>query len=181
MALENKPERFIVRDSRISDLGAIQSIYADEVLHGVATFEEVAPDAHALGLRRQEVLDGGFFHLVAERQGTVVGFAYTGPHRPRPAYRYTVEDSVYVAKGHRGEGIGKLLLDALIKRCDGGIWRQMVAVIGDTANTGSIRLHEGLGFRKVGVLSSVGFKHGRWVDTVIMQRPLNEGDGTQPV
>jgi len=169
-----------VRNSTEADLDAIQNIYSHEVLHGLATFEEVPPSAAELGNRRNEVLNLGLPYLVAELDGQVVGYSYANNHRPRPAYRNSIENSVYVAKDVHGRGIGKALLSALIKRCETGTWRQMVAVIGDSGNAGSIGLHERLGFRHVGVLNSVGFKLGRWVDTVIMQRALNDGDGTLP-
>ncbi|WP_305985163.1 GNAT family N-acetyltransferase [Roseibium sp. MMSF_3544] len=130
--------------------------------------------------RRQSVLDLGLPHLVAERDGKIVGFAYASHHRPRPAYSFTVENSVYVAEDARGTGFGKMLMSALIHECERGPWRQVVAVIGDSQNAKSIALHRSLGFRQVGILQSVGFKLGRWVDTVIMQRALNDGGRTIP-
>ena len=168
--------RKTVRASRESDLEDIRRIYAHEVLCGLATFECSAPDLEEVAKRRQGVLALGLPHLVAELEGEIVGFAYASRHRPRPAYNHTVENSVYVAEGLRGTGTGKMLLSALIAECERGPWRQMVAVIGDSGNAGSIGLHTSLGFRQVGILQSVGFKLGRWVDTVIMQRTLKEGD-----
>ena len=162
--------RVLVRDATVADMPAIQAIYQREVLHGLASFEEVPPDSDELSARRQTVLDLGLPYLVAEWQGRVAGYSYATVYRPRPAYRHTVEDSVYVADGMRGLGIGRALLDALISRCEHGPWCQMVAVIGDIGNSGSIILHERLGVRRVGVLKAVGFKLGRWGDPVRMQR-----------
>ena len=170
----------IVRASTDGDLEAIRRIYAHEVFHGLSTFEEYAPDLQEMSKRRQGVLALGLPHLVAELDGEILGFAYASRHRPRPAYNHTIENSVYVAENKREVGAGKMLLEALIAECERGRWRQMVAVIGDSGNAGSIALHTSLGFRQVGILQSVGFKLGRWVDTVIMQRPLNDGDDTLP-
>jgi L-amino acid N-acyltransferase YncA len=169
-----------IRPSRPGDLAALCAIYAHHVRHGLATFEEAPPDVAELGRRRAELLARGLPHLVAELDGVVVGYAYAGPYRPRPAYRHTVEDSVYIAPGHLGRGAGRALLAQLIAACAAAGYRQMVAVIGDSANAPSIGLHAALGFRQVGVLRSVGFKLGRWVDTVLMQRPLGPGDAELP-
>ncbi len=168
----------LVRDSDRRDLPAIQAIYEYEVLHGLATFEEVPPDAAELGTRRQAILDMGLPYLVAEIDGQVLGYAYAGAYRARPAYRNTIEDSVYVSETARGRGIGQALLGALIARCETGWRRQMVAVIGNSANRGSVELHRRLGFEEVGTLRAVGFKHGQWVDTVYMQRALGPGSDT---
>ena len=170
----------IVRDAEDADMPAIRTICAREVLHGLASFEEVPPTADALLSRRQGVRSLGLPYLTAELDGRIVGYSYATTYRPRPAYRNTVEDSVYVAEGMHGRGIGRALLTALIARCETGPWRQMVAVIGNGGNAGSIALHERLGFRTVGTLEGVGFKLGRWVDTVLMQRPLGAGGGTPP-
>ena len=170
----------IVRDTKDADMPAIQTICAYEALHGLASFEEVPPTADELRSRRRGVVGLGLPYLTAELDGRVVGYSYATTFRPRPAYRDTVEDSVYVAEGMHGQGIGRALLTALIARCETGPWRQMVAVIGNGANAGSIALHEGLGFRTVGTLEAVGFKLGRWVDTVLMQRPLGAGSGAPP-
>ncbi len=164
--------RVAVRDAAAADFAAIQSIYAHEVLHGLATFEESPPSAAELLARRDSVLDLGLPYLVAELDGRVVGYAYASAYRPRPAYRNTVEDSVYVAPGMHGRGVGGALLTALVERCSKGTWRQMIAIIGNSGNAGSIALHDRAGFCRVGTLEAVGFKLGRWVDTVIMQRPL---------
>jgi phosphinothricin acetyltransferase len=173
-------QQVIVRDAQSEDMAAIQAIYAHHVLYGLATFEEVPPSVGEMAARRAGVLERGLPYLVAEIDGTVVGYSYATAYRPRPAYRYTIEDSVYVAEGLGGRGIGHALLSALIARCEAGPWRQMLAVIGNSGNAGSIALHRRLGFQPVGTLTSVGFKLGRWVDTVLMQRPLGLGNATQP-
>lgn len=170
-----------VRDSRDSDLPAIQEIYAHHVRHGLASFEEEAPDVEQLRTRRADVLARGLPYLVAEQDGTVVGYTYATLYRTRSAYRFTLENSVYVRDGLAGRGIGRVLLSALIGRCERGPWRQMIAVIGDSANAASIGLHASLGFRHAGVLRAVGFKFGRWVDSVLMQRDLGAGDSQDPV
>ena len=161
-------------------MAAVQAIYAHYVLHGLATFEEVPPSVAELLSRRASVLELGLPFLIAELNGQVAGYSYATSYRLRPAYRYTIEDSVYVARGLGGHGIGSALLTALVARCEAGPWRQMLAVIGDSGNGGSIALHARLGFQPVGTLTSVGFKLGRWVDTVLMQRPLGSGDATLP-
>jgi phosphinothricin acetyltransferase len=170
----------LVRPSRAADVPSIAAIYAHHVRHGLASFEIEPPAIEEMARRRTETLARGLPYLVAEAEGRVVGYAYAGPYRARPAYRYTVEDSVYVAPDQVGRGIGRLLLPAVIDACGGAGYRQMVAVIGDSGNAASIRLHEAFGFRRVGLLPSVGFKLGRWVDSVLMQRPLGEGDATPP-
>jgi phosphinothricin acetyltransferase len=172
-----------VRAAEADDVPAIQAIYAHHVLHGIASFEEEPPDHAEMSRRRADVLARGLPYLVAEDRpgsGAILGFAYAGPYRARPAYRYALEDSVYVLPGKGGRGIGSALLGALIERCAALGYRQMIAVIGDSANASSIRLHARHGFRNVGVLASVGFKHGRWVDSVFMQRALGPGDETLP-
>lgn len=169
-----------VRDSEPSDLAAVQAIYAHHVLYGLASFEEIPPGVDEISARRQAVLAAGLPHIVAEEDGRVVGYSYATAYRPRPAYRHTVEDSVYVADGLAGRGFGAALLTVLIARCEAGPWRQMIAVIGDTANHGSIALHRRHGFGEAGTLRAVGFKFGRWVDSVLMQRPLGDGDGSLP-
>jgi phosphinothricin acetyltransferase len=170
----------VVRDSVATDLPAIQRIYAHHVLHGFASFEEVPPDIAELGRRRDDILARGLPHLVVERDGAVHAFAYAGPYRLRTAYRYTVEDSVYVARDAIGQGLGRAALTEVIRRATALGMRHMVAVIGDSGNSASIRLHEALGFRRAAVLQSIGFKLGRWVDSVIMQRSLGLGDGELP-
>lgn len=170
----------VVRDAGEADMAAVQAIYMHHVLHGLATFEEVPPAVDELLARRAAVLALRLPYLVAERAGRIVGYSYATAYRARPAYRHTVEDSVYVGEGLGGQGIGSALLAALIERCDAGPWRQMIAVIGDSGNTASIALHRRMGFRPAGSLESVGFKLGRWVDTVFMQRPLGPGATTLP-
>jgi len=170
----------LVRDAAETDMQAIQAIYAHHVLHGLATFEEVPPAVLDMTERRAAVLNAGLPYLAAELDGRLVGYAYATAYRPRPAYRHTIEDSIYVAHGLGRRGIGGALLRALIARCEHGPWRQMLAVIGNSGNEGSIALHRGLGFQPIGTLHAVGFKLGRWVDTVLMQRALGEGDRSMP-
>jgi len=161
-----------VRDAAEADLPAVQAIYAHHVLHGLASFEEEPPGVDEIAARRATVLRLGLPYLAAELEGEVVGYSYAGTYRPRPAYRFTVENSVYVRDGLAGRGVGKALLVELIARCEAGPWRQMLAVIGDRDNRASIALHRSCGFRAIGVLEAVGHKHGRWVDSVLMQRAL---------
>lgn len=170
----------LVRDAKDIDVPAIQAIYAHYVLHGLATFEEVPPSVTELAGRRAAVIDAGLPYLVAEREGRVVGYAYAASYRSRPAYRYTIEDSIYVADGLGGGGIGSALLASLLARCEIGPWRQMLAVIGNSGNAGSIALHRKLGFAPVGTFTAVGFKLGQWVDTVLMQRALGDGAASRP-
>jgi phosphinothricin acetyltransferase len=170
----------VVRDATEIDMAAIQAIYAGHVLHGSASFEETPPSVTEMCARRSAVLALGLPYLAAEVEGRVVGYSYATSYRARPAYRYTIEDSVYLGEGFGGRGIGTLLLRELIARCERGAWRQMIAVIGDSANAGSIALHRSLGFAHTGTLRSVGFKFGRWVDSVVMQRALGEGDRSAP-
>jgi len=161
-----------IRDSESSDMPSVQAIYAEQVLHGNASFEEEPPSIEAMETRRQGILALKFPYVVAECNHTVVGYAYVGQYRTRSAYRFTVEDTVYVHQHHRGQGIGKLLLLHLIERCTAAGFREMIGIAGDSANVGSVRLHQACGFRVVGTLEGVGFKHQQWLDTVIMQRAL---------
>lgn len=161
-----------VRDATEADLSAVQAIYAHHVLHGLASFEEEPPAVEEIAARRASVLKLGLPYLAAELDGEVVGYSYASSYRPRAAYRFTVENSVYVRDGLAGHGIGKALLVELISRCEAGSWRQMLAVIGNRENHASIALHRGCGFRIVGILEAVGRKHGQWVDSVLMQRAL---------
>ncbi|HEV8333540.1 MAG TPA: GNAT family N-acetyltransferase [Steroidobacteraceae bacterium] len=170
----------LVRDANETDMSAVADIYAKHVLHGLASFEEVPPSLDEMKSRRAGVLKLGLPYLVAELDGHVVGYSYATFYRARPAYRYTVEDSVYVADGLHGRGIGTVLLAELIARCERGPWRQMLAVIGDSDNAPSIALHRRMGFTSCGTLASVGFKLGRWVDSVFMQRALGPGDSQKP-
>jgi L-amino acid N-acyltransferase YncA len=170
----------LVRDATDTDMSAVTNIYAQHVLHGLASFEETPPPLDEMQSRRAGVLKLGLPYLVAELDGRIVGYSYATLYRTRPAYRYTIEDSVYVADGMHGRGIGTALLAELIARCEQGPWRQMLAVIGDSGNAGSIALHRRMGFTPAGHLRSVGFKLGRWVDSVFMQRPLGAGDSVHP-
>jgi len=169
-----------VRAAAQGDLAAIQAIYAHHVLHGLATFEEVAPGVEEMRRRQQDVSGRGLPYLVGEERGEILGYGYCAPYRARSAYRYALEDSVYIKDGHLGKGIGTRILSELIRICEGLGYRQVIAVIGDSANTGSIALHARLGFLRVGTLRSTGYKFGRWVDSVLMQRPLGAGDGAPP-
>ena len=170
----------VVRDAAEADLGAVARIYAHYVERALATFEEIPPTREEMLARRRKALESGAPYLVAEIDGEVVGYCYAAPYHARPAYRHTLEDSVYVAPELGGRGVGGALLRALLARCEAGPWRQMVAIIGDSGNLASIALHRRCGFEPVGTLRSVGFKLGRWVDTPIMQRALGPGDSRLP-
>lgn len=174
------PNSLVIRSASESDIPAIQAIYGHHVLHGLASFEEAAPSLEEMRARFRSVIALGLPYVAAEIDGRVAGYCYAAPYRARPAYRYTVEDSVYVAEGFTRRGVGVALLHELIARCEAGPWRQMLAVIGDSANAGSIALHRGCGFAVIGTLPSVGFKFGRWVDSVLMQRSLSAGDRRAP-
>ncbi|WP_149536644.1 GNAT family N-acetyltransferase [Siccirubricoccus phaeus] len=170
-----------IRPSADADVAAIAAIYGHHVLHGTASFETEPPGEEEMRRRWADVLARGLPYLVAEDgDGTVLGYAYASAYRPRAAYRNTVEDSVYVRHDIVGRGVGRLLLAGLIARCEALGLRQMVAVVGDSANLASVRLHEAFGFRLIGRLSAVGRKHGRWLDSVLLQRTLGEGDRTDP-
>jgi L-amino acid N-acyltransferase YncA len=169
-----------IRDSRDDDVAAITAIYGHHVLHGVASFEEEPPSAGEIARRRGAIVAAGLPYLVAEREGEVVGYCYAGPFRPRIGYRFTLEDSVYVAPSEVGRGIGRALMRPLIERCGELGYRQMVAVIGGRETVASIRLHEAMGFAHQGVLEAVGFKFGRWIDIIMMQRALGPGAETLP-
>ena len=173
--------RFVIRPTVSADIDAIAAIYGDAVATGTASYELDPPDPAEM-LRRWEALaTSGYPHVVAEAVTGIAGFAYAGPYRPRPAYRSTVEDSVYVDRRHQGRGIGRALLAGVIERCEAQGFRQMIAVIGDgTRHEASTRLHAACGFRQVGVLQGSGFKQGRWLDTVLMQRALGAGSTTPP-
>ena len=171
---------FAIRPAVLGDIPAITLIYAHAVQHGTASFELEPPNEEEMARRMQALLDNDYPYVVATESGAVLGYAYAGPYRARPAYRWTIEDSVYVAPQAQGRGIGRLLLDALIKDAEARGFRQMIAVIGDSNQTASIRLHAAAGFRNVGTLQSVGFKFERWLDTVLMQRALGPGDQAAP-
>jgi len=176
-----KPE-VTIRDAQPGDLPRIREIYVHHVLHGLASFEETPPDLDEMTRRYQATRARGLPYLAAEDTETqdLLGYAYAGPYRPRPAYRFTVENSVYVAPGLEGRGVGRRLLERLIEDCTALGLRQMIAVIGDSGHLPSIAFHEALGFTRIGLLRSVGFKFDRWVDSVILQRALGGGGETPP-
>jgi phosphinothricin acetyltransferase len=169
-----------IRPATMADARALAAIYGHHVLHGFGTFEEIAPSTEEMGRRLSAVLGYGLPYLVAEIDGAVAGFAYASPFRTRAAYRYTVEDTVYIAPDRMGQGIGKALLTAVIGGAEALGLRQMVAMIGDSGNAGSIGVHRSCGFEPSGVLRGLGFKAGRWVDVVTMQRVLNSGVDSAP-
>lgn len=169
-----------LRDATEADVAAIQTIYAHHVLNGVATFEMTPPSVEEMLARFRGIRSQDMPYLVACRGEQLVGYCYVSTYRARPAYRYTVEDSIYLAPDQHGQGLGKLLLQALIARCETGPWRQMVAVISGEGSDASIALHQKLGFTTAGTLRSVGYKHERWIDTVMMQRELGAGATQAP-
>lgn len=171
----------LIRPAHDEDLNAITAIYADAVLHGTASFEIEPPDCAEMASRRTALIEKGFPYLVAERANRIVGYAYAGPYRPRPAYAFTVEDSIYVASDAHRSGAGRALLSSLIHLCEEKGFRQMVAVIGDSRSTPSIGLHQSLGFIPIGTVRHVGFKKGRWLDQVIMQKSLGAGATSAPI
>ena len=170
----------LVRPAAPQDLPAIQSIYGYHVLHGLASFEEEAPPLAGMRRRFEDVTGRGLPYLVAEDQGELLGYGYCALYRARSAYRFTLEDSIYVKHGQQGKGIGRALLAELIVRCEALNYRQLIAVIGDSGNAASIAVRVSLGFVRAGNLLSTGYKFGRWVDSVLMQRPLGKGDGSRP-
>ncbi|MCC6471138.1 MAG: N-acetyltransferase [Alphaproteobacteria bacterium] len=175
------PAAVAVRDAGLDDLPAVAAIYGHHVLYGLGSFEEQPPDLAEITKRFRAVAEAGLPYLVATLDGKVAGYAYAGPFRPRPAYRHTVENSVYVAPGMDGRGIGRALLAALVERCTALGRRQMVAVIGGAyENAGSARVHAALGFKEAALLRAVGWKFGRWVDVLMMQRPLGPGSDLPP-
>ena len=170
----------VIRPATAGDAEALAAIYGHHVVHGVGTFEEAPPSPEEMAVRLAAVQARGLPYLVAEEDGAVVALAYAGPFRLRAAYHYTVEDSVYVAPGHQGRGLGKRVLAEVIQACEALGLRQMVALIGDSGNAGSVGVHMALGFRHQGVMQGVGYKAGRWLDVVIMQLDLNDGTETTP-
>ena len=170
----------VIRPSREGDVGQIAAIYRHHVLHGLASFEEIPPDANELAARRHDILARGLPYLVAERSRRVLGYCYAGPYRLRSAYRFTLEDSIYIDQAEVGRGLGRGLLTTLLDRCAELGYRQMVAVIGGSDTWPSIRLHAALGFARIGTLPAVGFKFGGWVDIVLMQRALGLGATATP-
>ena len=165
----------LTRAAQPTDIAAVTAIYAHAVTYGTASFETVAPDIAEMMRRYEKLRAGAYPYIVAQCADAVIGYAYAGPYRERAAYRWSLETSIYVAPQFHGRGVGRTLLDTLIREAERGGFRQMIAVIGDSANMSSIRLHAAAGFRLVGTLDSVGFKFGRWLDSVLMQRPLGEG------
>jgi len=170
----------IIRGAESRDAAALAAIYGHHVLHGLGTFEEDAPAEDEMDRRRVAIANHGLPYLVAEAEGRVLGYAYASPFRQRPGYRFTVEDSVYVAPDALGKGIGRAVLSAVLQQCEALGLRQVMAVIGDSGNTASIGLHRALGFADAGLGRGLGFKFGRWVDIVFMQKPLNGGEGRAP-
>ena len=173
-------ETITIRPSDDADIEAITAIYGHHVLHGSASFETERPSVEEIRRRRSAMRQNGFPYLVAEEGSEIIGYAYAGSYRPRAAYRDTVENSVYLRADRIGRGTGQRLLSTLVAECETLGFRQMIAVVGDSANVASIRLHERCGFRLVGVLKAVGYKHGRWLDTVLLQRILGRGSETAP-
>jgi L-amino acid N-acyltransferase YncA len=170
-----------IRPSEDCDVAAIAAIYRYHVLHGIASFEDEPPEPGEIAQRRAEIIARGLPYLVAECGGRVLGYSYASPYRTRSAYRYAVEDSIYIDRDQLGRGIGRTLLSQVIERCVALGYRQMVAVIGGREQWPSIRLHRRLGFVEIGTLQAIGFKFGGWVDTVLMQRPLGDGATTPPI
>jgi phosphinothricin acetyltransferase len=169
-----------IRAAEAPDLTYVTEIYEHAVRYGTATFELIPPDLAEMTRRFGALTDGGFPYFVASLEGRVIGYAYAGPYRPRPAYRFTVENSVYLQPAIHRRGIGLQLLQRLITECEARGYRQMIAVIGDSANAGSIGVHTRCGFQMIGTHPNVGFKFGRWLDTVMMQRALGVGAATLP-
>jgi L-amino acid N-acyltransferase YncA len=170
----------LIRAADLRDVAAITRIYADAVNNGTATFELEPPVEAEMARRQKALLADNYPYVVAERSGMVAGYAYVSHFHTRPAYRWSVEDSIYIDPQFHGQGLGRLLITRLVADAEARGFRQMIAVIGDSANAASIALHAGAGFRLIGTLKSVGFKHGRWLDTVVMQRPLGKADATPP-
>ncbi|VTU26965.1 Phosphinothricin N-acetyltransferase [Variovorax sp. SRS16] len=169
-----------IRPSRDEDVAAITTIYAHHVLHGTGTFETEPPTEADMAARRADVLSKNLPYLVAEREGELLGFAYCNWFKPRPAYRFSAEDSIYLAEGARGQGLGTQLLAALSKAAESVGVRKLIAVIGDSANAGSVGVHRAQGFSHVGVLKDCGWKFGEWRDVVLMEKVLGEGSSTRP-
>lgn len=170
----------IIRPATADDAGALAAIYGDAVLHGLGTFEEIPPDAEEMARRLAAVRDKGMPYVVAELDGQVAGYAYASPFRPRTGYRYTAETSIYVAPSAKGRGLGSTLLAPVIAECERLGLRQLMAVVGGSENLASIALHRAFGFEVQGVMTNVGFKFGRWIDIVMMQRSLNGGADSLP-
>lgn len=172
--------RPVLRDAAEADIPEICEIYADEVLNGVSSWEEQPPSVDELSSRFNAIIEAGFPYRVVEIEATIAGYSYASAYRPRSAYRYTVENTIYVHKDYRGLGLGRLLLEDLLLACETLGFRQMVAVIGDSNNHISIDFHKHMGFEQVGIINSIGFKFGRWMDSVIMQKSLGAGGSGLP-
>ena len=169
-----------IRPATQADLPAITNIYEQAVLYGTATFELIPPDLEEMTRRYRALTESGFPYLVADLDGDVAGYAYAGPYRPRPAYRFTVENSIYLKPAIHRRGVGLKLMQRLLSECEARGYRQVIAVIGDSANAGSVGVHRKCGFQMIGTHPNVGLKFGRWLDTVMMQLALGEGAGTVP-
>jgi L-amino acid N-acyltransferase YncA len=169
-----------IRPAEPRDIAAITRIYADAVQHGTASFETEPPDQAEMGRRQRTLIERRFPYLVAERDGQIAGYAYLAPYRDRRAYDWCVEDSIYIAPEFHRQGLGKLLLTRLVADAQTCGFRQLIAVIGDSANTASVAIHAAVGFRLIGTFQSIGWKHGRWLDTVLMQRSIGSGDTAAP-
>jgi L-amino acid N-acyltransferase YncA len=176
------PADFLLRPTEASDLPAIAEIYGNSVLTATASYELEPPGVEEMTRRWQTIVSKGFPHFVAvgDEGRQILGYAYAGPYHTRPGYRFTVEDSIYIARAAQRRGIGRALLSRLLEICEAKGFRQMIAVIGGTEPMGSVRLHSGLGFRQIGAIEGSGFKHGKWLDTVLMQRALGPGNSTLP-
>lgn len=170
----------LIRPVQSTDLPVIHAIYSHNVLHGTASWELTPPDEAEMRSRMQGLLDKGFPYFVAEIEGKLVGYSYASSYRPRPGYRFTVENSIYVDGNYQRRGIARKLMTTLIDRCTAQGYRQMIAIIGDSENGASIELHRALGFVHIGTMPGIGFKFGRWLDSVLMQKTLGEGSETLP-
>ncbi|WP_042859031.1 GNAT family N-acetyltransferase [Dickeya sp. NCPPB 3274] len=170
----------VIEDAQAEHIVAIRDIYAQHVLHSIATFETEPPDEAEMRQRWQKIRDAGLPWLVATQNQQVLGYCYLGMYRTRFAYRFTLEDSIYLHQDHLGKGVGKRLLSAALSRAEQQGYRQVISVVGNSENQASLQLHLSLGFERIGTLRSVGMKHGRWVDTVLLQRALGEGDASLP-
>lgn len=170
----------VIRDCTEADMPGVTAIYAQSVREETASFELVPPDLAEMTRRRAAIVEKGYPYLVAELEGAVAGYAYASAFHPRPAYALTVENTVYVARAAQRRGVGRALMTALIEACTARGYRQMIAIVGGSGHIASIALHKALGFNQVGVFKSVGYKHGRWLDAVYLQRPLGAGDTTPP-
>lgn len=176
----NTASEIAIRACEASDIDAVTAIYRHHVLHSPATFELEPPDHQEMLARYRGIVNDGFVYLVAEQGPAIVGYAYVSAYRARPAYRFTVENSVYIRPGYERRGVGRRLMQALLAECEKKPFRQVVAVIGDSANAASIELHRSLGFHRVGNFRAVGYKFGRWLDSVLMQKAIGSGDTSEP-